>query len=92
MDENQGQKHAGEGSIELVVALTWEDGRYSARCLGIPNVSCEGATMVEAVVDLAARLERHIAAGGGPVGRPDKSQLWQPLPVEMLAPLDVVLS
>jgi hypothetical protein len=91
MDEKQVVRPTRGTSVELIVALTWNDGRYSARCLGIPDISCEGATMVEAVVDLSARLERHIAAGGGPVGHPDKSQLWQPLPIEMLAPLDVVL-
>ncbi|SEU37476.1 hypothetical protein [Nonomuraea wenchangensis] len=77
--------------VEVVVAITWEEGRYSARCLGVGDISCQGDTMVDAVLDLAERLSGHFSAGGSPVDRPDRSKLWQPLPVEMLTALDVAV-
>ncbi|MCG2621302.1 hypothetical protein LVY72_05165 [Arthrobacter sp. I2-34] len=81
-----------EVSVEVVVAITWEAGHYSARCLGIPDICTEGESMADAVIELAAVLERHFSAGGGTVGRPDRSVLWQPLPVEMLTPLDIAVA
>ncbi|MET8051927.1 hypothetical protein ABZU75_30435 [Streptosporangium sp. NPDC005286] len=78
--------------VEVVVAITWEEGRYSARCLGVGDLTCRGDTMVDAVLDLAEQLSRHFSAGGSPVGRPDRSELWQPLPVEMLTALDVAVN
>ncbi|WP_433376325.1 hypothetical protein [Streptosporangium sp. CA-115845] len=78
--------------VEVVVAITWEEGRYSARCLGVCDLTCQGDTMVDAVLDLAEQLSRRFSAGGFPVGRPDRSELWQPLPVEMLTALDVAVN
>lgn len=78
--------------VEVMVAITWAEGRYSARCLGVRDIAAQGDTMVDAVLDLAEQLSRHFSAGGSPVGRPDRSALWQPLPVEMLTALDVAVN
>jgi hypothetical protein len=41
--------------VEVVAALTWEDGCYSARCLGVPRVTGTGESMIAAVLALASR-------------------------------------
>jgi hypothetical protein len=48
--------------------------------------------MVDAVLALAAELSHHFAEGNGLDGLPDRSELWQPLPVEMLTALDVAVA
>lgn len=78
--------------VAVVAAITWEDGRYSARCLGVRDIAGRGENMVDAVLELAEKLSRHFAAGGSPAARPDRSVLWQPLPVEMLTALDVTVN
>lgn len=77
--------------VEVLVALAWEDGRYSARCLGVSQVTGAGPTMMDAVLALAEQLSGKFSAGEEPVGEPDGSALWQPLPVEMLTALDVTV-
>lgn len=79
----------GTSWVEVVAALTWENGRYSARCLGVPRVASSGESMAGAVLALADELSRRFSSGERPVGVPDRSGLWQPLPVEMLTALDV---
>lgn len=47
--------------------------------------------MTDAVLALAEQLSRRFSVGEEPIGVPDRSGLWQPLPVEMLTALDVAV-
>ena len=78
--------------VEVLVALCWDDGSYSARCLGVRDVRRRGASMEAAVEELAVALSQRFRSGSGLDGRPDRTVLWQPLPVEMIAPLDVAVA
>jgi hypothetical protein len=77
--------------VEVLVALTWDDGAYSARCLGVSDLHRTADSMEEARDSLAAELSKQFSAGQGLDGQPDRTALWQPLPVEMIAPLDVAV-
>lgn len=78
--------------VPVLVALSWEDGAYRARCLGVKDVHRTADSMEEAVESLASALSRQFQAGRGLDSHPDRSVLWQPLPVEMIAPLDVAIA
>ncbi|MFH5824621.1 hypothetical protein [Georgenia sp. AZ-5] len=76
--------------IEAVAAITWqESGEYSARCLGVADLTREAGSMESAVEALREELTRVLSPRKlGFVGQ-DDTRLWQPLPVEMIVPLDV---
>lgn len=76
----------------LLVATSYSEGGYLARCLGVSGLVTNGATMLEAVEELAEILVEKFAADRPDLGTPDRSELWQPLPVEMIAPLDIVVT
>lgn len=77
--------------VEVLVALAWDDGAYSARCLGVSDLHRTADSMEEALESLAVELTRQFIAGRGLDGQPDRTVLWQPLPVEMITPLDVAV-
>ncbi|WP_026927037.1 type II toxin-antitoxin system HicB family antitoxin [Granulicoccus phenolivorans] len=85
------QTFDGGQEWRLLVATSYSESGYLARCLGVPGLVTHGATMLEAVGELSEVLVEKFAKDRPDLGTPDRSELWQPLPVEMIAPLDIVV-
>lgn len=75
--------------VNGVAAISWQGQFYSARCLGVENFSREGKDIATAVYQLVDDLPSVITSSTELGMAWDDTELWQPLPVEMIVPIDI---
>lgn len=76
-------------TVHAIAAISWQGTFYSARCLGVEGFTREGRDLATAVYQLIDDLPSVVTSKTElGMGR-DDSMLWQPMPVEMIVPIDI---